>query len=644
MIPQQSQIRGEDAMNIQMQIAGLGVLVLLLCFYLRRKSVGLYTEVFFKWTMIVTLINISLDILSVIMITYQDVVPVWLCTIVCKLYLCALISTGCLGLLYICQDIYKGRDSRVSFCIFTGLAVVGDIIVLALPIHNYHEGRVEYSYGPSVLCTYIFCVSFIILTLVMALINRHRMSRERVTAVVQWILVWMAAAVIQFFNNQWLLVGYASSLGMMILFFKLENPQASLDRETGAYNSHIFLKYMKQLYDKGQPFAVLIINLEEHRRREAYYDDDKMVNIVDFLEDHVGDKVFKSVEQELAIIFDDSSELEQSLSIIQGRFHQSWDGVYYDPVYVTIYDSRLAASAQEIYRLLRYYKQHMEHMDEHKVIHIDEDRIRERREYLEMEKVLTDALDEDRVEVFYQPIYSIERGIFASAEALARIRAEDGSIVPPGLFIPVAEETGLIEQLGEVVFEKVCQMIQREKIWKKGVEFIEVNLSVRQCESHKLAPNYIRIMEEYGVDPSRINMEVTESVSIQMRQTLLRNMESLIGYGVAFSLDDFGNGEANLNYIVDMPVQIVKFDRDMTRAYFEKEKGKFVMESATRMILDMGLQIVSEGVETKEQLEGMERLGVQYIQGFYFSRPLPEEDFIKFIEDKNKQDDLTFLD
>jgi EAL domain-containing protein (putative c-di-GMP-specific phosphodiesterase class I) len=143
-------------------------------------------------------------------------------------------------------------------------------------------------------------------------------------------------------------------------------------------------------------------------------------------------------------------------------------------------------------------------------------------------------------------------------------------------------------------------------------------------------------MENYGVQPSMINLEVTESASIQTRNVFMQNMNRLLDYGVSFSLDDFGNGESNLNYIVDMPVQIVKFDRDMTKSYFEKSKGKLVMETATGMILDMGLKIVSEGVETIKQLEAMKKLGVQYIQGFYFSRPLPKDEFLKFIKEKNQ--------
>jgi EAL domain-containing protein (putative c-di-GMP-specific phosphodiesterase class I) len=259
--------------------------------------------------------------------------------------------------------------------------------------------------------------------------------------------------------------------------------------------------------------------------------------------------------------------------------------------------------------------------------------VEERRRWAQMFKTIVDALKEDRVEVFYQPIYSVEKDHFASAEALVRIRNKDGSIVPPGQFISVAEETGLVDQLGERVFEKVCQFIQKERIWRFEIEYIEVNLSVRQCESHTLAERYQAIMEQYEVKPSMINLEVTESASIRSRNILMQNMHKLIEYGVSFSLDDFGNGESNLNYIVEMPVEIVKFDRDMTKSYFENSKGKLVMETATRMILDLGLKIVSEGVETDVQLESMKKLGVQYIQGYYFSKPLSQDEFVHFVKE-----------
>jgi EAL domain-containing protein (putative c-di-GMP-specific phosphodiesterase class I) len=240
-------------------------------------------------------------------------------------------------------------------------------------------------------------------------------------------------------------------------------------------------------------------------------------------------------------------------------------------------------------------------------------------------------MDEDRVEVFYQPIYSVKEKRIVSAEALVRIRNADGSLMPPGMFIPVAEETGSIKRLGEIVFEKTCSFIRNNNLGQYGMHYIEVNLSVEQCESSDLAERYIGIMQQYSVDPSWINLEITETGSIKTRNTLLHNMERLIEYGVTFSLDDFGSGESNLNYIVDMPVEIVKFDRDMTQSYFENEKAMFIMYAAGNMIHEMGLKIVSEGVETHEQLLAIEDFGVDYVQGYYFSKPLPQDEFVQFV-------------
>ena len=108
-------------------------------------------------------------------------------------------------------------------------------------------------------------------------------------------------------------------------------------------------------------------------------------------------------------------------------------------------------------------------------------------------------------------------------------------------------------------------------------------------------------------------------------------------YGVYFSLDDFGTGQSNLNYIVDMPVNIVKFDREMSQAFFRDEKAKYVMNAAMQMIHGMKLKIVSEGIETKDQYLAMEELDIDYIQGYYFSKPLPEAEFLSFLQENNEE-------
>ena len=164
-----------------------------------------------------------------------------------------------------------------------------------------------------------------------------------------------------------------------------------------------------------------------------------------------------------------------------------------------------------------------------------------------------------------------------------------------------------------------------------GLKYIEVNLSVAQCADAKLSEDYIRIMESADIEPSHINLEITESTSAKEKKTLIFHMERMISRGVRFSLDDFGSGASNLNYVMDMPVQIVKFDKEMTQAYFSNDKAKYVMDAAMHMIHGMGLEIVAEGVETEEQYRKMEEIKINYIQGFYFSKPLPGPEFLAFL-------------
>lgn len=239
------------------------------------------------------------------------------------------------------------------------------------------------------------------------------------------------------------------------------------------------------------------------------------------------------------------------------------------------------------------------------------------------------------MEVFFQPMYNVDLQKFTTAEALVRIRDNYGKIVPPGKFIPVAEENGLIIPLGEEIFRQVCKLLASGEPTRLGIEYIEVNLSVAQFDQENLAEIFFEIADEYGVDSAVINLEITETASTSAKLVLLNNMKKFLAKGVRFSLDDFGTGRSNLDYFIEMPVDIIKFDYKFTQSYFTNPKTKEVMESVIGMFHRMGMKIVSEGVETKEQFDAMCKLGINYIQGFYFSKPLPKNEFLDFLKEKN---------
>ena len=637
-------MKGTGDMNIQMQVCGLIILLLILYFYKRQDTVGLYTEALFRRALYICMGCLVLDILSVILIVNQNSFPGLLVRAECKMYLVSLVGTGYVALVYACADIFSLK--RINrFIKGMGIAVAAvSLVIFLLPINIYCEGRDVYTYGPACIATYIGAVMLILVTLFYTTKQGNDMNPRRCRAIRIWMFIWLIAAVIQLLNSQVLLVGFAGALGIFILFFELENPEANIDRKTGFFNARAFADYIKYKYNIGEEISGLLVSLDNAHSSDIRIEHmaDIVAEVTELIRRIPETKKFKTDDRDFALIFDNREQMERAYNMINNRFQREWleeveniTPVSLQPYYVMVPTGRVADNADEMLGFLRYFKAHCMDNPENHINVIDENSVVKKRERDAMLRMIVTAMEEDRVEVFFQPIYSTHTKKFVSAEALVRIRREDGSIIPPGMFIPIAEETGLIVRLGERVFEKVCRFITEYAPEQYGVEYIEINLSVVQCEAKSLAKCYSDIMDRYKINPALINLEITESASIVMRKTLLDNMRTLINYGVSFSLDDFGNGQSNLNYIVDMPVHIVKFDRDMTQAYFESEKARYVLQAATDMIQGLGLKVVAEGVETAEQLRELERLGIDYIQGYYFSKPIETDRYLEFLKLKN---------
>lgn len=633
-------------MNIQVQCCGLAILFLLWIFYFGQKPLGLYSVKMFLITMGMTSFCVSMDILSIMAIHHKEQIPGILLAFICKTYIVSLVWVGYFGLLYSGTELAKTRQERMEQNrAYTAVVLTGTVLIYILPIHYYQEGRVVYTYGPSCMATYSLALMFVLLTLFKMLARGKEMNAKRRKTVIIWMVIWMTAAFIQFLNAELLLVGFASVLGMVILFFELENPEANIDRETGAFNAHALGEYVKQFYEEQESFSSIMLVLSDTNRPsdegEGIRQDIAFQEIVRYLKKIKDIKVFKTMERELVLITDNEERLQKVFLKLQERFQHPWhsrrltEPMMLNPYYVLLMDSAIFRGTEEIFQMLRYLRVEERSPEKH-IILLDDKRVAKFREKEETEELILSAIEEDRVEVFYQPIYSTKEKCFVSAEALVRIREKDGSIVPPGKFVPIAEKTGLISSIGQIVFEKTCAFIGENHLKERyGIHYVEVNLSVKQCEKKDLADTFMKIMNKYGVEPSRINLEITESAPIQTRKIFLKNMQALLDYGVEFSLDDFGSGESNLNYIVEMPVSIVKFDRGMSQAYFADKKAKFVMEAAMHMIHDLKLKIVSEGVETKEQMEKISGLGIDYIQGYYFARPMSGDEFLQYIEREN---------
>lgn len=631
-------------MGIQVQGCGLVLLLVLLFFFVRQKRVGLYTERIFFITLMIAIGCLSLDIFTIYAIRNSAFIPKILLDFICKSYLVSLIWMGYRAMVYVLCDIswdavFKRKIRATRIAVY-----IGSLIVYVCPIYYHIEVNSIYTYGLSVILTYLFAIPFIIATIIITVKSKQVLTIRKI-AVNVWLTFWLVAAIIQFLNNRLLLVGYGIALGMVVLFIALENPESNINRSYGCFHAHALIRYLDECYTANKKLSIMFLSMssdyEEYMERERL--ERALLEIIRFLQKKKNVKVFKLMDQDLVAVFEDMSQMNSAFQEIQDDFYRKQFYPDADPlipefdfpksVFVLVPDSLVLKNSAELMILFEYQKANCSNELRTQVCYVNELLLEEIREKAETKKEIMQAIDEERIEVFYQPIYSTQWKKYVSAEALVRIRKKDGTLLPPGMFIPVAEETGLIKQVGEIVFEKVCECLSENKVQQLGIEYIEVNMSVVQFELRNLAERYIKIMKRYNVDPKHINLEITETGSIQAKQNMLENMQRLIKYGVSFSLDDFGNGQSNLDYMIDMPVKIVKLDMLMTQSYFENMKAKSVVQAVTHMVHNMQLEMVAEGVETKEQLDEMERLGIDYIQGYFFSKPVDKDEFITLLQE-----------
>lgn len=633
-------------MNILAQCCGVVLMLVILYFHSNQKKIHLYTERAFVGIWGVTFASLLLDILSMVLLTWRAKLPGSIVMFGCKAYVASLVWIAIFCLNYVCTDIYanEGRyyvRQRILF-ISGAFFTVG---VFALPLYISTESAAKtYTYGPSTILTYVLAA--LTLSFLGVMMNRHKATiNPRLRRVMwAWIGVWTLSAAIefvsiQFINEALLVVGYASAVGTVIIYLRLENPEANLDWKTGFFNANAFLLYTRQLLNREEKFSLLCMSYSLGIGDNVPADTEEIVlmEIARFISRISGPKVFRMTENEIVFLLRDEEELELVYGILSSRFEKPWGREnmrIISPKWYCLNDTSLVNRAEDFMNLFQYMAQRIVggSTEENDFIRIDETIIKELNQEKEVESLLVRAMENDWVEVYYQPIYSTKKYQFVSAEALVRIHDADGNLIPPGTFIEVAEKTGLIVKLGEMVFKKVCRFIQQEKPYQYGIEYIEVNLSVIQCGYENLSESFIKIMKKYNISPHYINLEITETASLNEKRMLLANMKELRDFGVSFSLDDFGTGRSNLNYIVDMPVDIVKFDKDMIQSYFRSDKAKYVMDAAMHMIQGLQLHIVSEGIETEEQYATMEKLGITYIQGYYFSKPLPESEFLEFVK------------
>lgn len=436
---------------------------------------------------------------------------------------------------------------------------------------------------------------------------------------------------------------FLQSLCFFAAYICLENDEEAIDNETGLLSRYSLWNDVSLMYESEYSSYVISVNVNNYEYYLQTIGSKKMnillKNVSQWLAKLSSDKVsvYHPKSGTFAMVlydFDRESALKFA-DKIRGRFTDEWivegASVFFQPLVKITGVPEQICQDDQLYAFIE--NESIEGMIMNSVNFIDEVGTGQRR--LQIEMALDRAIKNDTLQVYYQPIYDVASGRIRSCEALVRMTDEELGVVSPEEFIKVAEKTGQVNFIGEIVFEKVCKFIKEYTPQKYGIDYIEVNLSTVEC-MNPLVPSTIRdLMSKYGVDKSQINLEITESAVIHNKETMINVMDNMQRAGLSFALDDFGTGNANFSYVLDYNFDIIKIDKTFLWAADGSTENAAILEAMIQLIKGLNRKAVVEGVETEKQRDYLVSKGVEFLQGYYFSKPLPEREFIDYIRRYN---------
>lgn len=235
------------------------------------------------------------------------------------------------------------------------------------------------------------------------------------------------------------------------------------------------------------------------------------------------------------------------------------------------------------------------------------------------------ALERQETAVVYQPIVQAGSGKVLGMEALLRWNHPEYGSVSPAKFIPIAEDSGLIVPIGEWVIRDVCRQIGEWKANGVPVPRVAINLSARQFRLKTFVEDISRILEETGTDPKYVGLEITESMLVEDVESVVDTLHRLVALGLEISIDDFGTGYSSLNYLKRFPVGKLKIDRSFVNDLTTDPDDAVIVKSIISLAHNLGMRVVAEGVENSDQLDVLNGMGCDFVQGYYFSKPLPSD-------------------
>lgn len=559
---------------------------------------------------------------------------------------------GYVYFLYTFFGIYENHPKKWNLALLLSspaILYVGMVLLDPLFSSLFHVSLEQgYEQGPLRIVTYLVFYLYCVAGMLLVLLRGQHLDLVLRAVYISFPLLAALVIVIQLFFPEIILSGSAATCSMLIIYLFLQNKQISIDYLTNLPKRQEFLNMLELKLKRKNPvcFTAVILSLKDFKAVNDTYGqhngDAFLVAVSRYLKKEFlprEGELYRYSGDEFALLLDNLQEHEarEIAARLLARMTLPWEtkectGLLSAGVGIVSYPD----SAQQLEDLINGIEFSVflakRRNPQNMTYYCNADTLTQIRRKKTISSLLKEYLQKGLFEVYYQPVFSVERNGFYSAEALLRMNSTSLGNLSPGEFIPIAESSGLIIELTYWVLDKVCQDIRALLESGIAVESVNVNFSTIQFTQKNLVEQVTSIIRRNHIPLSCIKIEITESALAENPETVAAFATQMQQLGVRIGLDDFGTGYSNLTSVIQLPLDVVKLDKSLVWAAMDHHTSAVVVQNLTRAFQQLGMTVLAEGVETQEQSDFMVSCGCDQIQGFLYARPMPQKDFLPFMK------------
>lgn len=634
-------------LSIHMETAALLVIAILALFHYDKKTGHNLRYRLFSVCLAASELTIFVDMASALAITYSDKVPFWLNYALAALYFLTITFTFSAMAYYAFYIIFEHAADK--HCLLRAKRIIGLLgsIMVVLSIANFWTGCLfsfrgnEYVRGPLNRTGYVILLIELGMLVKCYLRNRLVVSRSVRRVIYMLPPLVLLMTLLQQTSPDFLMNGTLAALTNLILFTSFQSSRIGQDPQTELQNRSSFFEELSFLQKKRSQFHIILICLERYEAVNQKFGvtrgDTFMYMIARYLEHFSAHyKAFRFGNTQFILLGSYTGEEDaiKNARLVQERFNEPW----YAENAECILEARFAdivcsggeQKESQIIAQLEYALQCARSSSDRRLVHFDEGLSSQLKRKNRILDLIKDALINDRFQLYYQPIYDCAKGQFCSAESLLRLFDETGIPISPSEFIPLAEENGLIDAISWTVLKKVC------RFWGEhpnlSLNSIAINMSMQQLEDRHLDEHVFECLKYYKVPADKVKIEITERVIAEELDLVHSVMTRLIGKDIQFCLDDFGIGYSNFASVIALPFETIKLDYSLLAGIDSDEEVSDRIRLLVQMLHRSGHVVVAEGIETEPQMRAARDLKIDRIQGYYYAKPMPEDEFLAFLQ------------